>query len=323
MTTKIKDQTHSKKEKIYNGVKDQTGCLNPSSIPEIKVSMFKNYYAQEPLRTVDMWKWLKTKRFEEPVTIYRHTYNENKRSKIKANLPCITPSGVFSKRNSRGLLQHSGCICIDIDHKDNNVFGREWFEKKKLLAKTFDSLLYAGMSISGNGLYLIFRIAYPESHKAQFDALVFEIRQKTQLVADSSCSDVCRLRGASYDPYPYCNPYAKPYKGVLRAKIARKLVRTQHEQKLLDKKVNLLIYKIRSQKIDITDDYNDWYRIGCALANEYGKEEGSRLFHLVSMVSKKYYPTECDRQFAACMRNQKIGIGTFLRICKQHGVTFK
>ena len=40
------------------------------------------------------------------------------------------------------------------------------------------------MSISGNGLNLIFRIAHPDMHLAQFDALVREIYEKTGLVAD-------------------------------------------------------------------------------------------------------------------------------------------
>ena len=87
--------------------------------------------------------------------------------------------------------------------------------------------------------------------------------------------------------------------------------------------VTVHIKKIREKKKDITDDYHDWYCIGCALAHEYGKEEGLRLFHLVSMHSKKYYPTDCDEQFAKCLRSRKIGIETFLWICKKHGVTFK
>ena len=95
------------------------------------------------------------------------------------------------------------------------------------------------------------------------------------------------------------------------------------EKKLLDEKVYKLIKKIHEEKKDITDDYHDWYCIGCALAHEYGKEEGLRLFHLVSMHSKKYYPTDCDEQFAKCLRSRKIGIETFLWICKKHGVTFK
>ena len=128
-------------------------------------------------------------------------------------------------------------------------------------------------------------------HLAQFDALVREIYEKTGLVADQGCCDVCRLRGASYDAYPYINPHAKPYRGVLKERTARAKVRTAREKKLLDEKVYKLIKKIHEEKKDITDDYHDWYCIGCALAHEYGKEEGLRLFHLVSMHSKKYYPT--------------------------------
>ena len=110
---------------------------------------------------------------------------------------------------------------------------------------------------------------------------------------------------------------------MLKERTARAKVRTAREKKLLDEKVYKLIKKIREEKKDITDDYHDWYCIGCALAHEYGKEEGLRLFHLVSMHSKKYYPTECDEQFAKCLRSRKIGIETFLWICKKHGVTFK
>ncbi len=306
-----------------NERKRQKKCSNPPELPQIRVSVFENYFAQKPLGDVDLIKWCKTAKFKEQVIAFRTTSDEKVRQRIKRNLPCITPSGIFKTRSRDGLVQHTGFICIDIDHKDNGVFGPEWFDKKRLVAKTFDSLLCASMSISGNGLYLIFRIAHPDMHLAQFDALVREIYEKTGLVADQGCCDVCRLRGASYDAYPYINPHAKPYRGVLKERTARAKVRTAREKKLLDEKVYKLIKKIHEEKKDITDDYHDWYCIGCALAHEYGKEEGLRLFHLVSMHSKKYYPTDCDEQFAKCLRSRKIGIETFLWICKKHGVTFK
>lgn len=320
----LKDNSNIKENKYENGhTERQTVGSNPSELPPIKVSVFENYFAQKPLGCVDLMKWCKTAKFKEQVIAFRTTSNEKVRQRIKRNLPCITPSGIFKTRSRDGLVQHSGFICIDIDHKDNGVFGPEWFEKKKLLAKTFDCLFYAGMSISGNGLCLIFRIAYPNKHLAQFDALVREVYEKTGLVADQGCCDICRLRGASYDAYPYINPHAKPYRGVLMDRTARTKVRTAREKELLDKKVYKLVGKICKEKKDITDAYHDWYSIGCALAHEYGKEEGLRLFHLVSMHSKKYYPTECDEQFAKCLRSRKIGIETFLWICKKHGVTFK
>ncbi len=215
------------KENEYdNGYTErQTVGSNPPELSPIWVSVFENYFATEPHGYVDLIKWCKTAKFKEQVIAFRTTSNEKVRQRIKRNLPCITPSGIFKTRSRDGLVQHTGFICIDIDHKDNGVFGPEWFEKKRLVAKTFDSLLCASMSISGNGLYLIFRIAHPDMHLAQFDALVREIYEKTGLVADQGCCDVCRLRGASYDAYPYINPHAKPYRGVLKERTPRAKVR--------------------------------------------------------------------------------------------------
>ena len=176
--------------------KDKQSVRIPRELPQIRVSVFENYFAQKPLGDVDLIKWCKTAKFKEQVIAFRTTSDEKVRQRIKRNLPCITPSGIFKTRSRDGLVQHTGFICIDIDHKDNGVFGPEWFDKKRLVAKTFDSLLCASMSISGNGLYLIFRIAHPDMHLAQFDALVREIYEKTGLVADQGCCDVCRLPGS-------------------------------------------------------------------------------------------------------------------------------
>ena len=156
------------KENEYdNGYTErQTVGSNPPELPQIRVSVFENYFAQKPLGDVDLIKWCKTAKFKEQVIAFRTTSDEKVRQRIKRNLPCITPSGIFKTRSRDGLVQHTGFICIDIDHKDNGVFGPEWFDKKRLVAKTFDSLLCASTSISGNGLYLIFRIAHPDMHLA-------------------------------------------------------------------------------------------------------------------------------------------------------------
>lgn len=152
----LKDNSNMKENEYDNGhTERQTVGSNPPELPQIRVSVFENYFTQKPLGDVDLIKWFKTAKFKEQVIAFRTTSNEKVRQRIKRNLPCITPSGIFKTRSRDGLVQHTGFICIDIDHKDNGVFGPEWFEKKKLVAKTFDSLLCASMSISGNGLYLI------------------------------------------------------------------------------------------------------------------------------------------------------------------------
>lgn len=80
-----------------------------------------------------------------------------------------------------------------------------------MLEDRISSLCYAGLSVGGDGLCCIFRIAYPERHKAHFYALVDEIQERTPLIVDESGSDVVRLRVASYDPQPYFTPDAPPY----------------------------------------------------------------------------------------------------------------
>ena len=302
----------------------------PEDIQHPCSSLLYTYYDTETHYTVALLEFLLTDMFREPVEKYRKCKSGKLRERIKKNLPCITPSGIFDNRSKNRLYHlHSGYICIDIDGKDNpQIFGIDWFPIKKQLMGLFNSLMYAGMSIGGNGLCLVFRIAYPEKHNEHFNALVAEIREKTGLVADESCRGVARLRGASYDAYPACNFYPKPYlmikHNIYPSNNAVPLDRTAREQNLIDEKVKYLVGKISKRKIDITSKYKDWYKIGCAFAAEYGKEEGLRLFHRVSMWYPEYHPAECDRQFNQCLRyGTKTNITSFFKLCKSYGVTFK
>lgn len=295
------------------------------TLADVEVSLFKNYYSTEPCRSVKLFEWLLSNPHKEEVIQLRKTRTEKKRLQIKMGLPCITPSGLFSIRKSKGLIKHSGYIGIDIDHEQNQqYYGKDWFKVKSQVAKLFDSLVYAGMSVSGNGLFLIFRIAYPEQHKQQFEALVYELKEYARLQADTSCSDVARLRGASYDDYPFFNPKAVAYTKIRASKHRTAHIRDSDKQQDINDKVKCLIRKISAGKIDITADYNDWYRIGCALANEYGPDVGRSLFQRVSTWYDGYDSRECDEQFSRCCRScDRIGIETFFHICKKHGVTFK
>ena len=95
------------KENEYdNGyIERQTVSSNPPELPQIRVSVFENYFAQKPLGDVDLIKWCKTAKFKEQVIAFRTTSNEKVRQRIKRNLPCITPSGIFKTRSRDGLVQ--------------------------------------------------------------------------------------------------------------------------------------------------------------------------------------------------------------------------
>lgn len=70
---------------------------------------------------------------------------------------------------------------------------------------------------------------------------------------------------------------------------------------------------VQAKRIDITNQYKDWFRIGCALAHEFG-EEGRHWFHLISRVYEDYNEGDCDIQYSKCLKYRKdngITIGTF------------
>ena len=71
-------------------------------------------------------------------------------------------------------MAHSNLLCIDIDKKDN--LDVDWFDDMKHEWHNIPQILYAGRSIRGKGWFAIFRIAYPDKHEAQFEALTKHAR---------------------------------------------------------------------------------------------------------------------------------------------------
>lgn len=185
----------------------------PEDIVGPQVSLFANVVSTIPVATVDLWTFLLTASYQNIVDEYRGTKDPDIRAKIKKfEIPCVTVAGVFDTRAKKRLHHlHSSYICIDIDGKQNPRVKGRWNLVKNMLKERISSLCYAGLSVGGDGLCCIFRIAYPERHKAHFYALVDEIQERTPLIVDESGSDVVRLRVASYDPHPYFNPDAPPY----------------------------------------------------------------------------------------------------------------
>ena len=86
-------------------------------------------------------------------------------------------------------------------------------------------------------------------------------------------------------------------------------------------KAREVVERIVLAGIDLTDDYNDWFRIGSALAYGLG-ESGRELYHEVSCMSSKYNVAECDKKYDNCLRtgNGSITLGTFFQMAKDAGI---
>lgn len=288
------------------------------------VSRFKNYQSTHP-ENINLWDWLNDDSYKNEVDFIRSINDKIERNKIKSSLPAILPSGIFTKRRADCLVKHSGFICIDIDSGDNPDIIDFCGLRDRL--KNITNISYSGLSVSGNGVFCLIPILFPEKHKEHFKALEVCFK-KIGVVIDKACSDVSRLRGYSYDKDAYFNENAVMFNEVFEYKFdASRLQenkikeRSNSNEESTYGKVLKVVNQINQSGVDITEKYNQWFQIGCSLANEFG-EEGRGFFHIVSQYHPKYHPESCDRKFSECLQGNyaDIGIGTFFHWAKEYGV---
>lgn len=172
------------------------------------ISIFANYNTPGNPKTVTMRHFLTSSKYRETVERIRAIEDKAERDKLKATLPAITPSGLFSYRAAESLIEHSGLICLDIDFKGNEAIGN-FFELKEQLVK-IPNVAFCIKSVSGKGYAVGIPLAYPERHGQHFDALK-RIFERLGIQIDKACRDVSRLRGYSYDEDIYLNDNAKVF----------------------------------------------------------------------------------------------------------------
>ena len=84
--------------------------------------------------------------------------------------------------------------------------------------------------------------------------------------------------------------------------------------------VEELVQWVEATGIDLTACYDDWLKIGFALANEFG-ESGTSYFHRISKFYPNYTHEECEKKYHKCVKANGGGvkIGTLFHYAKQAG----
>lgn len=247
----------------------------------------------------------------------RETTNEDERRAIKSTLPAATLSGVFAPtRAVANLQEHSGYICADIDHVPDCA---------ELMNKLADmeNVAYCSRSVSGDGVFAVVPVAYPNKHVQHFEALR-RLFADMGITLDAQCKDITRLRIVSYDPDARLRLDAVPFVGLWdeprRADSYEYNDRHYDDDRTLEH-VAECCRQIVSGHIDITNGYENWRDVALSLASL--GETGRDFFHAVSSQHPKYNHVDSDRKFSQCMSVRNIGIGTFFRMCADAGVNFK
>jgi hypothetical protein len=273
----------------------------------------------------------------------RSISDKNQNREFKAtNFPFVTFSGTFSQRKETDLIQHSGLMVLDFDHLKNVET-----VKLQLLKDNYLETQLLFTSPNGNGLKWIVPVSVSSnySHGDYFDAIRSYIETTYQIEIDKSGRDVVRVCFIGYDPDAFLHPrhgkmnklfppevYTIERKKFNPAKWLEKpegkknfepvplqnsLTKTQYH-------VEVILRRIENYQLDLTMNYDDWFHLGCAFADEFG-ETGRDYFHRVSRFYVDYDPDGTDKQFDECLKGRKSGIkiATFFQKAKDSGINIR
>ena len=75
-------------------------------------------------------------------------------------------------------------------------------------------------------------------------------------------------------------------------------------------RVQKLITLLHQSGTDITNGYNDWLKVGFALAGAFG-ESGRSYFHDISSIYSGYDALEADKKYDECFRSENGPLTAF------------
>lgn len=310
------DDLFQKRISIYGGVKDNTGNVTT-------LGGFLSLAAQ----------------YKATIEAVRNEPDKDKRRGMKAALPCATIAGVFSpRRNTTMLAEPSNLICVDIDKADN-----PWFwdypdlidhivelaqdPNNHQAQELFSSLLYADLSVSGNGIYCIHLLPPGSNYALSYKSLAVDYDRILDVVIDPQCKDVTRLRFISFGK-PLVNEAAQEYHTVIHVAEPSSMPVYVSQSPMIHgepdtiRDVYQLCSAIQMTHTDITSTYQDWLKAGMSLSSL--GEAGREPFHIISSQYPKYSRKETDKKFDNLLKeSHRVDISTFFYMCKQHNITFR
>jgi len=307
-----------------------------------RISVFKDARSTEPA-TASLRQFLFSKKYTDRIIALRAITDKPERDEIKKTLPAATISGTFTKRASAHITTYNGIVCLDFDAADNP--GKTPDEMKATLSE-FGEVAYAAVSVGGAGVFALVptNCTDPTQHAKIVDFLG-QLFAHYDLYYDRACKDVSRLRFVSYDPDAYINPAPIRFDAIRIIGLVEQRTNTDLRKPRAiivrqgetaggsapraagsgggastRERVEACLDAIERTNTDITGNYDDWFRLGMAIGNEFGID-GETYFHRISRFHADYKYTECTKKYQELTRNgRRVRIGTFFTICKKYRI---
>ena len=137
----------------------------------------------------------------------RSENDKDKRNILKMQLPSITFSGTFSKREDKSIKKHSGLIALDFDDVDEPETLKTELARDKYVFMAF-------VSPSGTGVKAVVKI--PDNIKTHKSSAFSLSRYFEKVSAVDHFDDLSRVCYDSYDPEIYYNSDSEIYLDTLK-----------------------------------------------------------------------------------------------------------
>lgn len=245
-------------------------------------------------------------------------YRETGDKTVKQSLPLATV-GAFCEggRKMEDVVHRTGWVALDIDPGDNPHIANAAALRNEVAKIKY--VAFSALSVSGKGVWALVKIKDPDRQGEHFDQLIKDFSSVGITLDTSKGRNPNDARFLSYDPDAVIKDDFAVYdrlpiperKASPRRPVSGGDTRTQVES---------LISDLVTNRIDITEGYDQWLRVGFALADEFG-ESGREYFHQLSQFHPDYNHTKADEQFTKCLRGKDgVTIATFFHIAKSHQV---
>ena len=260
----------------------------------------------EGIRSGEDWKKISQR--------IRSEKDEKKQRYLKNTAPCVRIRGRFATRKDNSILSYSSFFDVDIDG-----LGPETDDIKEMLQR--DPYTYAIFkTVRGEGLCVIIRIM-PQRWDEMWEGIKRYYLKTYGLVVDKSTGNVGRNRVISHDPTIFTNYHARLFKEYVPASEKKAAQRPIGAFVHTGRDIDHLMEQVSKNSIDLTENYDDWYKSGWALISEFG-ESAREYFHRISQFHPEYNPADCDRKFNYLIKEnpRRITIAYFYARCKAAGL---
>ncbi|MDE0504498.1 MAG: phage/plasmid primase, P4 family [Candidatus Poribacteria bacterium] len=241
-----------------------------------------------------------------------------------SQLPAFTPAGVFSKRNGKELVSHSGLLVLDYDDIETQNLAQ-----MKALAADAAHTAAAFISPSGNGVKVLVAVEPKPSdgvtHTEAWRAAAARYDELLSGTADSSGKDLPRLTLLAHDASAYLAEEITP---LAWEPSSQSTQRSAQPSRNGSADVSPGTESTNGKNVPVDelaealrhvppDDYETWLLVGMAIHHDGG--DVSQWEAWSRSAPSKYEMGACERKWQTFTAGGGITLGTVYELAKRNG----